>query len=492
MASLPVGAMLSSVGTCCRAVIDQQEKWEMIADLMGGTLAMRQAGTRWLPKEPKEKDEVYAIRKSRSFLYNVFKDTVDRVKTKPFTRQVKLTGKLPERLKPLEKNCDGLGSSVTDFAQQLLGYAAQHGLVHVVPEFPSTDATKNAKTEAEQNPTPYWIVVPATELIGWETETINGHVTLSLIRIRERRVVRKTDSFEETCVEFIRVYTKTEWAVYEPVKDGAEKYRVVGQGTHTLGEVPLKTYYVNRTGFLTADAPFEELAWMNIRHWQSSSDQNNILRIARVGILFLKGFAETETRDITVGPNMFITSTNQEADAKFVEHEGKALGAGENDLKSLKEDMQILGLQPFIQRHSGATATGVAVDETRANSEVEAWCRALEIFIRELFAISCKWIKLTLDAEFKIDINTDFGISVQAVEYMRLLLEAYRAGACDRMTLLSEFRRRGVFHETVKIEEVAERAAEESMLGLDGGEGGGSSKIGGIPNFGGRGGAATA
>ncbi|MBX8484820.1 DUF4055 domain-containing protein [Pseudomonas cichorii] len=54
-------------------------------------------------------------------------------------------------------------------------------------------------------------------------------------------------------------------------------------------------------GTLFCDPPFKDLAHLNIQHWQSKPDQDNILHVARVPILFGSGIAEGTTIKISVG-----------------------------------------------------------------------------------------------------------------------------------------------------------------------------------------------
>lgn len=49
----------NTVATPSKARQDMSADWQMIDDLLGGTAAMRSAGTRWLPKEEAESESAY-------------------------------------------------------------------------------------------------------------------------------------------------------------------------------------------------------------------------------------------------------------------------------------------------------------------------------------------------------------------------------------------------------------------------------------------------
>jgi hypothetical protein len=51
-----------------------------------------------------------------------------------------------------------------------------------------------------------------------------------------------------------------------------------------------------RCAFGDGEPPLLDLAYLNVKHWQSQSDQDNILHIARVPILALIGVRTTAAR----------------------------------------------------------------------------------------------------------------------------------------------------------------------------------------------------
>jgi hypothetical protein len=51
-----------------------------------------------------------------------------------------------------------------------------------------------------------------------------------------------------------------------------------------MGNIPqditLVTLYTKRTGFMCGSPPLLNMALLNIKHWQSQSEQDNILHVA--------------------------------------------------------------------------------------------------------------------------------------------------------------------------------------------------------------------
>ena len=63
-------------------------------------------------------------------------------------------------------------------------------------------------------------------------------------------------------------------------------------------------------GFMTAHPPLMDLAWLNLAHWQSASDQRHILHVARVPILFGRNLTLPED-GLALGPNRLATGEGE-------------------------------------------------------------------------------------------------------------------------------------------------------------------------------------
>lgn len=438
--------------------------WDLLHTLQGGTQAMRAAGKKYLPEEPKEKPAAYKNRLNRSFLYGAFTDTVDRLVSKPFSKALVLqdSNKLDKRLQWIEDDVDGAGVSLTASIREYFKSAIFYGLTHVLVDFPSMNPSITLADERAMKARPLFIHVKPPSLIGRRYAKMQngGGYQLTQVRIREYHE-KPVGQFGVGMQEYIRVYTPTEWFVYAKNEDA---YDLVSQGKHTFGSVPLFTLYFDRTGILSGRPPLEELAWMNLCHWQSFSDQRNILRIARTGTLFAAGFSQEEMdAGFAWGPTSVIASTNQEAKIGIIEHSGKAVAAGEADLQSIEERMEVLGLQPLLSRSSKSTATARLIDESRIDCDVQAWIERTEDFAEDLYGAAADWLGVKMPKSFEIEINSDFGISQRATDDIKNLVAVRGLGDIDRETFLREIKRRGLLSEMTDIADVIGRIDSEGL-----------------------------
>lgn len=456
-----------SVATACLKYQEMMERWSLIQDLDGGTLRMRAAGKKWLPQEPREKDSQYEIRLERSFLIPAFTDAVDYITDRPFQKAVTISGEVPEPLKSIEKDADRAGRNLTQFARSVFRTAVMYGHTHVLVDFPSLNAPISLAEQRKNDVRPAFIHATPLQVIAWKTERDEvGLERLTEVRIKETRI-EEVDEYGEEEVEVVRVYRTADWEVWvnrpQTNSQGAKEDHWVleDKGVHTFGEVPICTLYTQQQAFMMGDPPLEDLAWMNVAHWQSYSDHRNILRFARVGILFASGFSAEEVEaGLEIGPLKLAHSTNPAAQLKYVEHSGAAIKIGADDLESMEKRMEALGMQPLVERANATTATVGAIGESRTNSRGQAWAMALGDLLTDCYHMAAKWMNIELEEEFKVSVYADFGIMARGGVDIPNLIQARATGEISKELFLNESQRRGFIAENVDIE--AEMATQET------------------------------
>lgn len=456
--------MDKTISLASRSVRDFRERTELITALMGGTPAMRAAGKTYLPQEPREQDDSYNLRLNRSILYGALRDTVDKLVAKPFSRRIMLEGKIPSGLGYLETDCDRMKTSITGFFQTVFRDSVTYGISHVLVDFPS-GLSESAGTDEALRMRPHFVHVPAQSILGWRSRMReDGIEELTQLRIEECRT-EPDGEYGEAEVTYIRVLTPTTWDLFKKTADDTE-YTWHSGGPNTLGKIPLATMYIGKSGFMCSSPPLEDMAWLNGRHWQSFSDQCNILRFARVGILFLSGITEEEfDQGITIGPSQLIRTTNKDAKMGFVEHTGSSIGAGEKDLLRLEERMEVLGLAPLMSRSGGSSATSRVLDEARTESAIQSWIRCLEDLIVEAYRLAGQWLKMADTAvdDMKVDVFNEFGLSLNASQDIQSLIQIRAAGQLSYETFIAEIRRRGILSGDLNIAEEVIRIQQDRI-----------------------------
>jgi hypothetical protein len=468
------------VGVPSSAYEDMLEHWHLIDALEGGTLAMRAGGEDWLPRETKESPAAYDARLERSVLFNGYSDTVSKTAARPFSKPVTLTGddNLPDQLAGIKNDADGEGTSLTQLGRELFREGLNRGVVHMIVDYPRLNGDETKAQEQESGARPTFVPLKTPSVIGWRSVTDGGVTRLTQLRISETGE-EESGPYGTSTVNRVRVWTETTWELWRQHEKKMDSWTLEAFGDHSFGAIPLVTAYFKRTGFMTAKPPMEDLAWLNLAHWQSASDQRNILRFARTGLWFVKGMSKKDFEKVgglTLGPNQAFCIENADSDVKVVEHSGSSIEMGAKDVRDLEERMELMGLQPFVRLSGYQTATGKAIDEGRNQTEVQAWARAIEQMLLDAYHLAARWIKQPdATADLGVDVYSDFGIGPRISADVDALIRARVAKEIDRETFLRELRKRAVLSEDESIEDIIERLEDEgpdlSAMTLGGGPG---------------------
>lgn len=461
-----IGAEVQKVDTPSDVQKGMVEKAEAVRALAGGTDAMRKAGTKYLPQEKAESADAYAARISRSWLFNALGKTVADMTGKVFAKEITFGDDVPADIKAMAENIDLTGRHLNVFARDVFADGMKSGIGYIFVDMPPAVKGNDGKaaTIAQEQAAgirPYLTYIRLENLIGWKSTVQAGAEVLTQIRIREC-VTEADGEFHEKEVEQIRVVEPGKWRTYRKSADTTKSdvWILYDQGDISLtGKIALVPVYINRTNFMCGEPPLQKIAELNIAHWQSSSDQRNILHVARVPILFGAGFdAETE---IEVGASRMIRTTNENATLEYVEHTGAAIEAGQKDIEKLEQQMQTMGLQLLVDKPGEKTATGEVRADVKENSPLAMMARALQDALEQAFGFIAEFRGQGADKGGSIVVNTDFGIQAGGGTDLQDLQSARSSGDLSRETLWDEMQRRGTLSTAFDPEIEKERLASE-------------------------------
>lgn len=432
--------------------------------LMGGSKAMRRAAVKYLPKEPGESQLAYDNRLNRSTLFNAFGKTVADFTGKIFAWPIALA-ETPAQLTKFAENIDLTGRHFNVFARDIFYDGLQTGGGYILVDMPppvvrDDGAPATLADEAAANLRPYMVYIPIERMIGWKSTTINGAEVLTQVRLQECVSVPSGD-YLETEVDQIRVLEPGRWSTYRQVKiAGSEaQWQLFDKGTTSLAKIALVPFYTNRKEFMTFTPPLEKLADINVAHWQSQSDQRNILHVARVPILFGAGWATDDV--IEIGAGNMVRNSDPAAKLTYTEHSGAAIGAGDTDLDNLQDQMAAMGSQLLVAKPVAQTATGEISDDNKETAPLAMMARSLGDALEEAFGLMGEYIGLAPDSAGSISVNTRFSAQAQRTD-LQQLLAVRMAGDLSQETLWDEMQRRDYLSDTFDPEVEKERIAAEA------------------------------
>lgn len=435
--------------------------------LMGGTKAMRSAGEVYLPKFEAESGDGYLARLNCSWLFNGYRKTVRDMSGRVFDKPVRVEEE-NATLQEWLTNVDLQGNDLSVFAKDLFEDAlSAYGLSFVLVDAPKREGETTRAEASALNLRPYLSLVKLENLLGWKSEIIGNVPKLTQVRIHEMvNEPDPSDEFTEVQVEQVRVFDLVEGRVqvriYRPSSES--QWAIYDQYGTDLEEITLATFYVNRTGFMAAEPLLDDLADINVAHWQSQSDQRNILHAARVPILVRTGVDE-ETAQIEIGAGVAMDLSNEAGKVFWAEHSGRAIGAGRQDLKDLEFQMETFGLQLLAAR--AQSATGEALDAKKETSQLAMIADALKDCLERVLAWMCDMGGLGIEPT--VYVNKEFGVSMLTAQELTALLSAVNTGNLSRRTFLAEMQRRGAISEDVLLDDEEDRIeADSEGLMVDG------------------------
>lgn len=460
-----------AINTPTRTYKEMASKWQLPLALLGGTPRMRQECKQWLPQLPDESDEVYRIRVERSFLFNVYKRTIVSMVGNAFSSNITVSG-VPEELEYLEWNANGQGQSLTEHAAELFYDILVFGKCHNYVDFPSSNIERvNYAQYKKMGLRPYLARISPVNLIGWELSYNNGFENIEHIRISDVDV-RIDDDFCEEEREIIRLVTPEYIRVYgrpfASIKNSdAGDFEIITEVPNALGYVPLQTGYANKRGTFVADPTLEDLAWLNLQHFQSSSDQNNILHITRVPFLLGTGFEEKDVDNITISANNMVISGNKDANIKYVEHTGVSMQAGRQHGLDLEQQMNKSGAEILFSKSvSRQTATSRKIDQAEALSVAQISLRSIEQMLEQNYLVAADWLDIDKDFDPVINIGAELDLAEDPNPVQGFISLAQHFGFSPEVAL-EEAKRRNLVakHLTLNDIETMEARQPEPMFG---------------------------
>ena len=465
----------------------------IIKALRGGTRAMRTAARDYLPQEPKEDHERYRVRVARSFLFPALTNTASRIVARPFSREVTIRGDLDARLEPIRTNTDLSGSNLTTFGRWMFESGVYNGVSFVLVDFPKTSGEQSAADELTGGVRPYFVAISADDMIGWRhvVDAKTGEQISVFARWKEKRTESDGD-YADKEVNWIRVLqAKTVNAAGEVREGRFEEWRENDneKGNYTLRNtgsylwpgrgLPLFPFYTNRTGTFTATSPLMDLAWKNIEHWQTASDYRMALRFALLIMLTATGLtAEEVKKGLKLGHGAYNAFKNPEARLQFTETTGAGLEQGRKSKEEIREEMEILGLQPFLRASANTTATSQRSTDDKNEAPIQAWVREASNVLLQCYRAAGTWLGVELPEDLRIEVFSEFKLlgSRRDVVEQLIKLRNLSPHAIDLVTLLKECVRNGILSEEADVEAIAAAAREESeatmggLFGVTGGD----------------------
>lgn len=431
---------------------------QIIDDLLGGTATMRQASQRHLYKMELESEDAYKNRLNRSTLYPALPETLGQMTGRVFFKPI-VVSEIHEKLQTdFLPDVDMQGNNLDVFASRWFRAGLAYGVSYLLVDYTQTHNARTLAEEKASGARPYFVHILASQVLGMRTTAINGQQKLTQFRYKEN-VVELDGEFGEKTVEQICVYEIGKVRKFRQTENGFVEHEVIElkAQNRSLDFIPIVAFSTKDTGFMLGEPPLMELAYLNIKHWQSQSDQDNILNTARVPLLGI--FSDEEMKSLTLGGSAIQVS--KDAKIAYIEHSGNAINAGQESLKELESQMRVAGAKLLDKTVLAMTDSQARDEQGKEISLLRLYANKFEDAVDTALEYVGKW--LGLDEIGNVEISGNIDSDFDPTASMDTIVKLQTAGTISKQTAFEEAKRRGLLSDNLEWEDEQARLDSEGL-----------------------------
>lgn len=470
-----------------------QPKFMKLATVMSGSAALRKAGTEYTPRFSSETQAAYDDRLKKTHLTNILEDSILNVVARPFSEELTVVeAESNPEYHEWSKDIDREGTDINQFCREVFEVGTTYGLTFVMVDYPDIGGRTLTKGQAAQeNVRPYFVHVKPMNVLAYREAGVGGKKQCVYFKYCVHSYDYDEDDNEVEVREIYEIKASTQhklnsdgkiareaqvgfYKVYR--KEGSKTYVLDREGPYTFDAVSVVVFRTGKQDEIdnTIKPPFMDLCEANISHWNSSSDQNNILTRSRFAMYHFKGFKPNETENadgqveieqIELGPDsVFFSHPDDNAEIETVTLPTTGIEHGWTHLDRLIEEMRIMGLDPLISKASSSTATGDAITDEKSNSALETWALTFAAVIEQAFKFAGAWHNLSDPTKIKIQINTRFGVTNKEINEIKTFQHMHSMGQISLRTLLLECQARQMFRPEFDVDQEIKLVNEENEI----------------------------
>lgn len=454
-----------------RAMMDY---WQTASDLYKGAAAVREGGERYLPRLENESQKQYEDRRKWARYTNIYGDILSTLASKPFTEEVTVGDATPA-VQLLIENIDGQGNNLHNFAANYFEAAINWAIDWIYVDYTKTASVvmgangqlrpKTLGEERDSGERPYWIRVPAEEMIAVYSIVVDGVETFIHCRMRETFTLR--EGWEEQEVVQIREITReveydeegiiaavhpAVWKIWRQTAEGGD-WQVVESGNVDIGIIPIVPLIIGQRigNSWRILGELRDCADLQIDLYQQEASLQNARTLTAFPMLSGNGVSpelDPKTKrpiPVPVGPRTVLYAPS-EGDGppgswSYVEVSATSLQFLSGQIKETTQQLRELGKQPLTAQTGNLTTITTAFAAQKGNSAVQRWALALKDALEQAFVITAMWQNESMEAT--VSVFTDFEAGLGEDDGFGDLLTMRRDKDLSQATLWEEAKRRG-------------------------------------------------
>lgn len=441
-------------------MVELTKKTKIIDDLLGGTATMRKAAQAYLFQMEMEEPDSYRKRLERSTLYPALSETLSQMTGRVFFNPIDVAD-VTETVQALFDDVDLVGNNLDVFASRWFYSALAYGCSFALIDFTRVEAVKSRAEEKALNARPYWVHIKPHQVLGMKTARVNGKQAITQFRYVVNEQVEDGE-FGVKTVKYVYVY---EIGKVRKFSEAEGEFRFESELQLTaqnrpLDFVPVVPFITKRNELTNAiEPPLMELAYLNVKHWQSQSDQDNITNIARVPLLAI--YSNDEVKQLAIGGSAVHLPTG--SSMQFVEHSGQAIASGVESLKDLEEQMKTAGAKLLTKTALAMTDSQARDEAGKEISQLRLLANRFEDAIDLALEYTGHWLGIAKEQVGNVQISGNIENDLDPSASMASVIQLRNAGVISNQSTFDEAKRRGLLADGLEWEAEQSRLQSEGM-----------------------------
>lgn len=433
---------------------DAQKGWQMVKDCVAGARRVKERGIEYLPKLKDQTDSEYEKYKKRGIFFNA-------TATANNAQSGLLTRKQPEMETELSDetiaDIDLQGNSLTTYLSQTAQTVTSTGRGATIVDW------------SEEENRPYFSFYVEEDILDWHTTRMNGANILDYLKVRQRSDEMADDGFSTTTSDQIRIFRlNSDGLVVEKYErqSGDESSTLILTETiepkrkgQRLNFIPVAFHNVDDTKPDVGEIPLEDIASINISHYNTSVDLEHARHIAALPTPWATGISSNA--EFRLGSEVAWVAEDTNAKFGFLEFTGAGLSELTKALEEKEKQMAALGARLLFAESRDAEAFETV--QLRASADTANLTRmasAMSVSISNALQIA-RWWEISSTAEKPSDLaeknflvlSNDFISAAMPAERLTALVSALQMNAISYETFFYNLQKGEMYQEGRTLEE---------------------------------------
>lgn len=443
-----------------------QDIWNKCIDFYEGEEAVKDAGSKYLPKLSGQDTQKYNAYRDRALFYNAVGRTVAALVAAVFARPTSID--LPAKLEYLRENATDQGDSLEELLSRVLTRQMMTGRCGILG-----DRAGDSQ--------PYLVVYDELQIINWKVtgdpQFVILQETYEEVDPKDRFKVETKTRYRELAYENER-YIMRVWE-----QQSHKKFTVVSETTPTkngkeMEFVPFVCITPTGLNFEVDRPPILDMVNVLATHYRTSADIFNAYHTICIPTPYVTGVQNDETSGdstLKLGADTAIFLPETGSRVGYLEFQGQGVKSVEDALTKMENMLAALGarLVETQKKSFVETAEGVRTRESAAVAVLNSAITSVEASINKLIKQMAVWENADPD-EVNIKINRDLVTTPVSENMVIALTRALQSGSISFETFFHNLQEGQMYPPEATVEEemdnidkfIEERSAKLKEHGL--------------------------